>query len=54
VISSTKNEMGGTCCTYGGKEEVHIGFWWGNLSERGNFEDVRVDGRILLKYVFKK
>jgi hypothetical protein len=25
-----KNEMGRACGTYGGREEVHIGFWWGN------------------------
>jgi len=26
--------------------EVYTGFWWGNLSERGHFEDPGVDGRI--------
>ena len=37
-----------------GKGEVHTGFWWGNLRERDNLGDVRIDGRIILKYVFKK
>jgi len=37
-----------------GRGEVHTGFWWGNLREKCNFEDVRIDGRIILKYVFKK
>jgi hypothetical protein len=23
-------------------------FWWGNLKERGHFEDIGVDGRIIL------
>jgi hypothetical protein len=27
-----KNEMGGACSMYGG-EQVHTGFWWGNLME---------------------
>jgi hypothetical protein len=33
---------------------VHTGIWWGNLVERGHFEDLRVDGRISLKWIFKK
>jgi hypothetical protein len=32
-----------------GKGEVRAGFWWGNLRERGHWEDVGVDKRILLK-----
>jgi hypothetical protein len=34
--------------------EVHRGFWWGKLRERDNLEDVHVDGRIILKCMFKK
>jgi hypothetical protein len=33
---------------------VHTGFWWGNLRERGYFEDTGVDGRIISKWFFKK
>jgi hypothetical protein len=34
--------------------EVHVGFWWGDLSERERFEGMGVDVRIILKWIFKK
>jgi hypothetical protein len=34
--------------------EVHTGFWWGNLREGNNLEDLGVDGRTILKWIFKK
>jgi hypothetical protein len=34
--------------------EVHTGFWWGNLRERGDLEELGVEGRIILKHIFKK
>jgi hypothetical protein len=33
---------------------VHTGFCWGNIRQRGNLEDLGVEGRIILKYIFKK
>jgi len=33
---------------------VLTGFWWGNLRERDYLEDPDVDGRLILKGVFKK
>jgi hypothetical protein len=34
--------------------EVHTGFWWGDLREGDHLEDRGVDGRIIIKWVFKK
>ena len=33
---------------------MHIGFWWEDMKERNHLEDIGVDGRILLKPIFKK
>jgi hypothetical protein len=32
--------------------EVPTGLWWGNLWERDHLEDIDVDGRIILKWIF--
>jgi hypothetical protein len=34
--------------------ELYTGFWWGNLRERENLEDVDIWGRIILKLMLKK
>jgi hypothetical protein len=34
--------------------EVHTGFWWGELRVRYNLEDIGIDGRIILKWIFRK
>jgi hypothetical protein len=41
-----KNEM---CVACRGTREMCTEFWWGNLKE-----DLRVDGIIILKLIFKK
>ena len=46
------HEKGGTCDTHGG--EVPTGFWWGNLKERDHSEGPGIDGRIILKWIFRK
>jgi hypothetical protein len=33
---------------------VHTGFSWGNLRVRDHLEDLRVDERIVLKWIFKR
>ena len=30
------------------------GFWWGNLGEGDDLEDVSIDVRIMLKYILKR
>ena len=44
--------MGGACSTYGG--EVYTRFWLGIPRERGHLEDPGVDGRITLRWIFRK
>jgi hypothetical protein len=33
---------------------MHTGFWWRNLNDRDHFEDLDVDGMIILKGVLKR
>jgi hypothetical protein len=35
-------------------EDVHTGFWWTNPWEREHLQGLGVDGRIILKFIFKK
>jgi len=42
------------CSTYGGRGETYTEFWWGNVRERDHLEDTGVDGRIILRRIFRK
>jgi hypothetical protein len=37
-----------------GKRKVHTEFWWGDLREGAHLGDPGVDGRIILKWIFRK
>jgi len=37
-----------------GRKEADTGFWWGNLRERDHLGDLRVEGRIILKWIFRQ
>jgi len=42
--------MGGACGAYGGRER----FLLGNLRERDHWGDPDIDGRIILRWIFRK
>jgi hypothetical protein len=46
--------MGGACSAYGRREEACTGFWWENLRKRDHLVDPYVDGRIILRRIFRK
>jgi hypothetical protein len=47
------NEMGGACSAYG-ERRGYTGFWWKNLRERDHWVYPGVDGRIILRRIFRK
>jgi len=34
--------------------EMYTGFWWENLRERDHLEDPGINGRIILRWIFRK
>jgi hypothetical protein len=48
-----ENEMGGTCSTYGERRGVYRALV-GKPEERERLEDPGVNGRIILKWIFRK
>ena len=46
-------ELNNLYCVWG-RGEAYTGFWWGNLRERNHLEDAGVDGRIILRWIFRK
>jgi hypothetical protein len=37
-----------------GRGEAYTGFWWGNLRERDHLEQPGINGRIILRWIFRK
>jgi len=37
-----------------GEKRGDTGFWWGKLRERNHLEVLDVDGRIILRWIFRK
>jgi hypothetical protein len=46
--------MGGACSRYEGEKRWIQGFGGGNPREIGPLEDPGVDGRIILRWIFRK
>jgi hypothetical protein len=36
-----------------GDKELRIGFLWENLRARGHLKDLGIDGKIILKWIFR-
>jgi hypothetical protein len=56
VINSTKVKWAGCVAGLGEERrgEVYTGFWWGNMRETDHLEDPGVDGRIQIRWIFRK
>src|SRR5215469_12228613 len=54
VVKSRRMRRGRGVSRVRGRREVYIGFWWGNLRERDHWGDPDVDGRIILRWIFRK
>ena len=53
VIESRRMRWAGYVACMG-RRKASTGFRWGNLRERDHFGDLGVDGRIILRWIFRK
>jgi hypothetical protein len=37
-----------------GRRDAYTGFWWVNLKERDHLGDPGIDGKIILRWIFRK
>ena len=54
VIESKKKNMLLAELTPHMTAEIYTGFWWGKQRKRDHLEDPGVDGRIILRWIFRK
>jgi len=53
VIKSRRMRWAGHVTSMG-EREVYTEFWWGNLRGRDHLEDPGIDGRVILRWIFRK
>jgi hypothetical protein len=53
VIKSRRTKWVGHIARTGERGDVYR-FWWGNLREKDHLEDPDIDGRLLLRWIFRK
>ena len=53
VIKSRRMRWAGHVVCMGGAE-AYTGLWWGSLRERDHLGDPGIDGRIILRWIFRK
>ena len=54
AIKSRRMRWAGHVARMGEKGEAYTEFWWGNLRERNHLGDAGVDGRIIIRLIFRK
>jgi hypothetical protein len=37
-----------------GRRGMHIGFWWESRKERDHYENLYVDGRLILEWILER
>jgi len=52
-VIKSRMRWAGQVARMGGRGEADTGFWLGNLRERDHLGDPGVDGRIILRWIFR-